>query len=144
MKRSMSHTSRTLAVGVSAVAISLAGAGLVSAHGSGSGYGSHHRLTNRYGVARQVVSSGGEKFLRAGQTVRLGRVGHFTFSATCMKDENGENVATFDVTADTTAGLDGNAPAVAGTTVSIHTNSDALDGKDPASSTRSAAPATRR
>ena len=78
-----------------------------------------------------MVSSGGERFLRAGQTVRLGKVGHVTFSASCMKDDNGQNVATFDVTADTIAALDGNAPAVAGTMVNIHTNSDALDGKDP-------------
>jgi hypothetical protein len=129
MKRSTPHTSRALAVGASAVAVCLAGTAFASAHGSGSGYGSGHR--SPYGSARQVASSGGERFLRAGQTVRLGKVDHFTFSASCMKDENGQNLATFDVTADTVAGLDGNAPAVAGTMVNIHTNSDALDGKDP-------------
>jgi hypothetical protein len=133
MKRSMSHSTRTVAIGASAVAVCLAGTAFASAHGSGSGYGSGygngHRSPNN--SARQVASSGGERFLRAGQTVRLGKVGHFTFSASCMKDEDGQNVATFDVTADTIAALDGNAPAVAGTMVNIHTNSDALDGKDP-------------
>jgi hypothetical protein len=129
MKRSTSHSSRALPLGASAVALCLIGAALASAHDSG--YGSQHRSTNGYGAARQVASSGGERFLRAGQTVRLGKVGHFTFSASCMKDADGQNVATFDVIADTTAALDGNAPAPAGTAVNIHTNSDALDGKDP-------------
>jgi hypothetical protein len=131
MKRSTPHTIRAIAVGASAVAVCLAGTAFASANGSGSGYAPQHRASNGYGAARQVASSGGERFLRAGQTVRLGKVGHFTFSASCMKDDNGQNVATFDVTADTTAALDGNAPAVAGTKVNIHTNSDALDGKDP-------------
>jgi hypothetical protein len=134
MKRSMPHPTRALAIGASAVAVCLAGTAFASAHGSGydSGYGSGSAVGHRSsGLARQVASSRGERFLRAGQTVRLGRVGHFTFSASCMKDDNGQNVATFDVTADTVAALDGNAPAVAGTMVNIHTNSDALDGKDP-------------
>jgi hypothetical protein len=78
----------------------------------------------------RVASSGGVKFLSAGQTVRLGRIGHFTFTATCSKVD-GQNQASFDVVADTTAALDGNAPAAAGTSANIHTNSDALDMKDP-------------
>jgi hypothetical protein len=76
--------------------------------------------------AQHAPSSGGEKFLMAGQTVKLGKVGHFTFSASCTKVD-GQNQATFDVTADTTAALDGNAPVAAGNLVNIHTNSDALD-----------------
>ena len=83
-----------------------------------------------YADAKSVASSGGVKFLSAGQTVRLGKVGHFTFSATCSKVD-GSNQASFDVVADTTAALDGNAPAPAGTSVNIHTNSDALDMQDP-------------
>src|SRR5207248_448313 len=71
--------------------------------------------------------SHGEKFLRAGQTVVLGRNGHFTFTSTCSKDKDGQNQVTFDVTANTTADLDGTGPAPAGTKVNIHTNSDALD-----------------
>jgi hypothetical protein len=86
MKRAMPHTTRAIAIGTSAVAVCLAGTAFASAHGSGSGsgygYGSGHRSPN--GSARQVVSSGGERFLRAGQTVRLGKVGRVTFSASCI------------------------------------------------------------
>jgi hypothetical protein len=63
----------------------------------------------------------------AGQTVVLGRTGHFTFTATCSHDASGQNQVSFDVTADTTADLDGNGPAPAGTMVTIHKDSDALD-----------------
>jgi hypothetical protein len=80
--------------------------------------------------AKRIGSSGGVKFLEAGQTERLGKVGHFTFSATCSKVD-GQNQVSFDVVADTTAGLDGNAPQAAGNSVNIHTNSDALDMQDP-------------
>src|SRR3954470_23994785 len=80
--------------------------------------------------AQATVSSAGVKFLNAGQTKLLGRAGHFTFSATCAKVD-GQNQVTFDVTADTVAALDGNAPAPARTLVNIHTNSDALDMKAP-------------
>lgn len=80
-----------------------------------------------YLAARHVVSSGGEHFFGAGNTITLGHAGHFTFSATCSKDKTGQNQVTFDVVANTTAGLDGNAPAAAGNSVNIHTNSDALD-----------------
>jgi hypothetical protein len=88
------------------------------------------RPASAYADARRVASSGGVKFLRAGQTITLGKVGHFTFSATCSTVD-GQNQASFDVVADTTAALDGNAPAAAGTSVNIHTNSDALDMQDP-------------
>jgi hypothetical protein len=79
---------------------------------------------------KATVSSGGVKFLAAGQTRKLGRAGHFTFSATCSKVD-GQNQVTFDVTADTVAALDGTAPTPARTLVNIHTNSDALDMKAP-------------
>lgn len=72
------------------------------------------------------VGSGGVHFLSAGQTVTLGTVGHFTFSSTCST-VGGQNQATFDVTADTVADLDGGGPVPAGTKVNIHTDSDALD-----------------
>ncbi len=78
-----------------------------------------------------AVGSGGERFLSAGQTAVLGTVGHFTFSSTCSKDTHGQNQVTFDVTADTTADLDGNGPMPAGTKINIHTDSDALDGQAP-------------
>jgi hypothetical protein len=84
------------------------------------------RPASAYASARSVVNSGGERFLTAGQTVTLARVGHFTFSATCSKVGGGNQVSV-DVVADTVAGLDGNAPAPAGTSVNIHMNSDDLD-----------------
>jgi hypothetical protein len=76
---------------------------------------------------RHFAYSHGERFLNAGRTVVLGRNGHFTFTSTCSKDKGGQNQVTFDVTANTTADLDGTGPAAAGTKVNIHTNSDALD-----------------
>lgn len=76
---------------------------------------------------RHFAYSHGEKFFAAGHTVVLGRNGHFTFTSTCSKDKDGQNQVTFDVTANTTADLDGTGPARAGTKVNIHTNSDALD-----------------
>jgi hypothetical protein len=76
---------------------------------------------------RHFAYSHGERFLSAGHTVMLGRNGHFTFTSTCSKDKMGQNQVTFDVTANTTADLDGTGPMPAGTKVNIHTNSDALD-----------------
>jgi hypothetical protein len=72
------------------------------------------------------VASHGARFFNAGQTVILGRVDHFTFSASCSKVK-GQNQVTFDVTANTVADLDGTGPMAAGTKVNIHTDSDALD-----------------
>ena len=78
-------------------------------------------------LVRHFASSQGDRFVRAGQTVVLGRTGHFTFTATCSHDKSGQNQVSFDVTADSTADLDGNGPMPAGTTVTIHEDSDALD-----------------
>ena len=78
-------------------------------------------------LVRHFASSQGDRFLRTGQTVVLGRTGHFTFSATCSLDSTGQNQVSFDVTADTTADLDGNGPMPAGTMITIHKDSDALD-----------------
>jgi hypothetical protein len=77
--------------------------------------------------AEHFATSGGEHFLSAGQTVVLGRNGHFTFASTCSRDSSGQNQVSFDVTANTTADLDGNGPMPAGTKINIHTDSDALD-----------------
>jgi hypothetical protein len=79
-----------------------------------------------YLQARHFANSHGEHFMQAGQTVMLGRRGHFTFTSTCSK-VNGQNQVTFDVTANTTADLDGNGPMPAGTKINIHTDSDALN-----------------
>jgi hypothetical protein len=77
------------------------------------------------------IGSGGEHFLSSGQTAVLGTVGHFTFTSTCSKDTDGQNQVTFDVTANTTADLDGNGPMPAGTKINVHTDSDTLDGQAP-------------
>ena len=79
-----------------------------------------------YLPARHFAHSHGERFIQAGRTVVLGSDGHFTFSSTCSK-VGGQNQVTFDVTANTTADLDGNGPIPAGTKINIHTDSDALD-----------------
>jgi hypothetical protein len=78
-------------------------------------------------LVRHFASSQGDKFMNAGQTVVLGRTGHFTFTARCSLDSKGQNQVSFDVTANTTADLDGNGPMPAGTTITIHKDSDALD-----------------
>ena len=78
-------------------------------------------------LIRHFASSQGDRFMQAGQTVTLGRTGHFTFTATCSHDSSGQNQVSFDVTANTMADLDGNGPMPAGTTITIHTDSDALD-----------------
>jgi hypothetical protein len=82
---------------------------------------------NYYLQARHFAYSHGERFLTAGQTLTLGTNGHFTFSASCTKDDTGQNQVTFDVTANTNADLDGTGPMPAGTKVNIHTDSDALN-----------------
>ena len=83
-----------------------------------------------YLAAKHFVSSGGEKFLRIGQTKVLGHAGHFTFSSTCSDPSGkpGAQQVTFDVTSNTTADMDANGgPQPAGTKINIHTNSDDMD-----------------
>jgi hypothetical protein len=83
-----------------------------------------------YLASKHFASSGGEKFLHVGQTKILGHAGHFTFSSTCSdpSGQPGAQQVTFDVTANTTADMDANGgPMPAGTTINIHTNSDAMD-----------------
>jgi hypothetical protein len=82
-----------------------------------------------YLASKHFVSSGGEKFLHVGQTKVLGHAGHFTFSSTCSNPSGqpGAQQVTFDVTANTTADLDGNGPMPAGTKINIHTDSDAMN-----------------
>ena len=83
-----------------------------------------------YLASRHFVSSDGERFLKVGQSKVLGHAGHFTFSATCTNPSGqpGAQQVTFDVVSNTTADMDANGgPQPAGTTINIHTNSDALD-----------------
>ena len=102
--------------------------------GQSTSYNSKHlggQPPSAYLPAKHFVSSNGEHFLSVGQTVTLGRAGHFKFTSTCSTDASGGKQVTFDVTAETIAALDGNAPQAAGNLVNIHTNSDTLD-KQPA------------
>ena len=83
-----------------------------------------------YLASKHFVSSGGEKFLKVGQTKVLGHAGHFTFSSTCSDPSGkpGAQQVTFDVVSNVTADQDGNGgPQAAGTMINIHTNSDAMD-----------------
>jgi hypothetical protein len=123
------HRTAIIAATAAASLAAATGGSIAAASGTPS-----HRAGNSYGYSSWngplLGSSHGERFLRSGQTARLGRLGHFTFSATCSK-VGGQNQVSFDVVANTTAGLDGNPPAPAGQSVNIHTNSDSLDGKNP-------------
>jgi hypothetical protein len=78
-------------------------------------------------IGQSVTTSGGDHFFRIGHTQMLGKIGHFTFTATCSNPSKkpGAQQVTFDVTADTTTDLDGTGPKPAGTKVNIHTDSDA-------------------
>jgi hypothetical protein len=88
-----------------------------------------------YLPAKHFVSSHGEHFLHVGQTMTLGRAGHFVFSASCTNPSGapGAQQVTFDVKANTTAGLDGNPPMSPDpghrytSLVNIHTNGDSVD-----------------
>jgi hypothetical protein len=126
MQRSIPHTARLIASSVVTVALGVT-AVAVASPSSSVPYAAMQNQHPTVGVA----SSGGVRFLEPGQTVKLGRVGHFKFTASCSTDNAGGSVVTFDVTANTTAALDGNAPMAAGNLVNIHTNSDALDNKMP-------------
>lgn len=129
MKMHFPRVSPSMVVGVSALFVALGGTGYAAdvaptAHPAG-----HHggQPSGNSLQARHFAYSHGERFFSVGRTVMLGRHGHFTFSSTCSKDSHGQNQVTFDVTANTTADLDGGGPVAAGTKVHIHTDSDALD-----------------
>jgi hypothetical protein len=68
----------SMAVSAVALFVALGGGSVAAAYNGWSPYSHHHH-------APRVASSGGVRFLRAGQTVTLGRAGHFTFTATCSK-----------------------------------------------------------
>jgi hypothetical protein len=126
MHRSLTLTARVITTTAATVAL---GAAAVAVASPSSGV-PHDAMRHPHKTA-EVASSGGVRFFEPGQTVELGRTGHFKFTATCSKDNSGASVVTFDVTANTAAALDGNTPMAAGNLVNIHTNSDALDGKMP-------------
>jgi hypothetical protein len=118
-----------MVVGLMALFVALGGTGYAATVVATSNNAKHlgGKPPDYYLQSRHFAYSHGEHFLNAGDTLVLGKNGHFTLSSTCSKDKNGQNQVTFDVTADTTADLDGTGPSPAGTKVNIHTNSDALD-----------------
>jgi hypothetical protein len=64
-----------------------------------------------YEPANKIVTSGGERFLSAGQTVTVAKIGHFTFTESCTGPASNPT-STFTVTSDVAgADLDGNQPA---------------------------------
>ena len=129
MKFRIPRPSPAMAVGAVALFVALGGTGYAATVVANSNNAKHlgGQPPSFYLQARHFAYSHGEQFLKAGQTKILGKNGHFTFSSTCSKDNTGQNQVTFDVTADTTADLDGTGPSPARTKVNIHTNSDALD-----------------
>ena len=129
MKFRIPRLTPATAIAATALFVALGGTGYAAAVVSTANNATHlgGQPPSAYLQARHFVTSHGEHFLSAGQTVTLGTVGHFTFTSTCSKDTTGQNQVTFDVTADTIADLDGNGPMPAGTKINIHTDSDALD-----------------
>ena len=129
MKFHIPRPSASMMVGATALFVALGGTGYAAVVVSTANNAKHlgGQPPSAYLQSRHFAYSHGDRFFSAGQTVTLGRNGHFTFTATCSKDKTGQNQVTFDVTANTTADLDGTGPMPAGTKVNIHTNSDALD-----------------
>ena len=82
-----------------------------------------------YLAAKHFVSSGGEHFLRRrpDQGPRSRRSLHVQLDVLGSERQPGAQQVTFDVTANTTADLDGNGPMPAGTRINIHTDSDAMN-----------------
>ncbi len=128
MKFHVPRPSPSAAIAVVALFVALGGTGyaaVVSTANNAKHLGG--QPPSYYMQARHFAYSMGEKFISAGHTVKLGRNGHFTFTSTCSKDSAGQNQVTFDVTANTTADLDGGGVVPAGTKVHIHINSDTID-----------------
>jgi hypothetical protein len=129
MKHRIRIPSPSLVLSTVAVFVALGGTGYAAVTVTTSDNAKHlgGQPPSAYLQSRHFAYSRGERFFNAGQTVTLGRNGHFTFTSTCSKDSTGQNQVTFDVTANTTADLDGNGPMPAGTKINIHTDSDALN-----------------
>jgi hypothetical protein len=124
--------SPSLILSVVALFVALGGGAAVAAQFVANANNANHlggQSPSYYLAAKHVVSSGGEKFLHVGQTKILGHAGHYTFSSTCSDPSGvaGAQQVTFDVTANTTADLDGNGPMPAGTKINIHTDSDSMN-----------------
>ena len=129
MKIRIPRSAPAVAISVIALFAALGGTGYAAVTVANS-FNSKHlggQPPSYYLPSHDFVSSHGARFLSAGQTTTLGEAGHFTFSAECTRNSAGETVVAFDVTANTTADLDGNGPSAAGTKVTIHEDSDAMD-----------------
>jgi hypothetical protein len=129
MKIRLPRLSPSIAISATALFLGLAGTGSAAVYLTTANNAKHlgGQPPQFYLQFRHMAYSHGEKFLSAGQTQTLGTNGHFTFYAKCEKDSNGQNQVTFGVVADTYADLDGNGPMPAGTKITIHTDSDALN-----------------
>ena len=129
MKIRFPRVSPSFAVSACALFIVLGGTGYAASFVANANNAQHlgGQSPAYYLASKHFISSHGERFLAAGHTMTLGQNGHFTFTATCMKDASGQNVVSFDVTANTTADLDGTGPTAGGNQVTIHEDSDALD-----------------
>ncbi len=129
MKIRIPQSAPSLAVSMCALFVALGGPGYAAVDVAPANNSRHlgGEPPSHYVPSSQFGSSHGEKFLSAGRSAVLGQNGHFTFTATCSKDGAGQNLVSFDATANTTADLDGNGPMPAGTKIVIHEDSDALD-----------------
>jgi hypothetical protein len=132
MKLHLPRSTPSLVISIVALFIALGGTGYAAVVVATANNAKHlgGQPPSAYLQSRHFAYSHGEQFLRVGQQdVFLGRNGHFTFTASCTNPSGkpGAQQVTFDVTANTTADLDGTGPMPAGTKVNIHTNSDALD-----------------
>jgi hypothetical protein len=128
MKFRIPRPSPAMAVGLVALFVALGGTSVAAVVVANANNAKHlgGQPPSFYLQSRHFAYSHGERFFSAGHTVTLGRNGHFTFTSTCST-VGGQNQVTFDVTANTTADLDGNGPKPAGTKINIHTDSDALN-----------------
>jgi hypothetical protein len=128
MKFGIPRPSPAMAVGLVALFVALGGTSVAAVVVANANNAKHlgGQPPSFYLQSRHFAYSHGEHFFSAGHTVTLGTNGHFTFTSTCSK-VGGQNQVTFDVTANTTADLDGNGPMPTGTKINIHTDSDALN-----------------
>jgi hypothetical protein len=128
MKFRIPRPSLSMAVGLVALFVALGGTSVAAVVVANANNAKHlgGQPPSFYLQSRHFAYSHGERFFSAGHTITLGKNGHFTFTSTCSK-VGGQNQVTFDVTANTTADLDGTGPMPAGTKTNIHTDSDALN-----------------
>src|SRR5205085_10969354 len=131
MKSRISRLSPSMVIAVVALFAALGGTGYAATVVATANNAKHlgGKPPEFYLQSRHFAYSHGEHFLSIGQTVTLGKNGHFKFTASCTNPSGtpGAQQVTFDVSADTTADLDGTGPKPAGSKVNIHTNSDTLD-----------------